>query len=171
MPSEIKARIPKITRLLQDVEGHLDTEEPTMQSLEYAKKIIFSPADSVSKMQSFDDSFNGLIASDLPLDSTPTGKHVLKVYMDNQLDLQQSEWEKYEETFNTLDAKLTETEELLFITQQERDSFQKELELLRQSLNSNTKTNDDDLQLELESTRYRLADLECEFDKLSEVHF
>lgn len=162
----MRDRIPKITQLLQNVEGHLETEDVSIQSLNYAKKIIFSPADSVSKMQSFDDSFNSFVGSDVPIDSTPTGKHVLKVYMNNQLDLQQSEWEKYEEAFNTLDVKLTETEEQLSLVTEERDSLRKELENFRQSTDTADYNN---LVLELENTKSRLADLEGEYDKLSEV--
>jgi DNA repair exonuclease SbcCD ATPase subunit len=175
IPLNIKGRIPKITRLLQDVEGHLEAEDSASLPLDYAKKIIFSPADSVSKLKSFDDSFTADADSDLPIDAgTPTGKHVLKVYMNNQLELQQSEWEKYEEAFNTLDEKLAETENQLQVVTEERDSLLQQLQESRQNLSdqqSAAATDETITQLmrELESTKTKLMDLESEYDKLSEV--
>jgi hypothetical protein len=172
IPNGIKDRIPKIARLLQDVEEHLENEDASAGLLDnYAKKIVFSPADSVSKMRSFDDSFNsggggqGLRdrelmegdISDLPvLDGTPSGKNVLKVYMNNQLELQASEWEKYEEAFNSLD------EELQAVTH-ERDTLREELARLSGLGLS------EDLLIDFENNKIKLSDLESEYDKLSEV--
>lgn len=53
---------------------------------------------------------------------------MLKVYMKNQLDLQESEWETYEETFNAIAEKLEETEEQLEKVTMERDALLEEKE-------------------------------------------
>jgi hypothetical protein len=165
MPNGIKGRIPKITRLLQDVEDHLENEDAAASSSSalYAKKIIFSPtADSISKIQSFDDSFNSsgagdgdrqgtmrsLLEGDLPvLEGTPSGKQVLKVYMNNQLELQQSEWESYEAAFDSLDR------ELQSVTI-ERDS-------LREELAEQNSVSEDLL--------IKFKELESDYEQLSEV--
>jgi hypothetical protein len=80
--------------------------------LDYAKKIIFSP-----KKGEANDDGDMLTNSKL----TPSGKEVLKVYMRNQLDLQESEWESYEETINTISDKLEETQKDLEEITQERN--------------------------------------------------
>ena len=150
--------------MLQDIEGHLEAEDVGSLPLDYAKKILFSPADSVSKLKSFDESFNA--DSDLPLDSgTPTGKHVLKVYMNNQLELQQSEWERYEEAFNTLDDKLAETTEQLRVMTDERDQLLQQLREPRENQHDHI----NQLLRDLESANAKRVELESEYDKLSEV--
>ena len=55
-------------------------------------------------------------------------KDILKVYMRNQLDLQESEWEQYEATVNELAAQLELAQEELAAAQTERDGLQEEVE-------------------------------------------
>jgi hypothetical protein len=88
-------------------------------SRQHPKKILFSPASG----NPGDD--------DLPIDmgengssaGSPNTKDVLKVYMKNQLDLQESEWETYEETFNAIAEKLEDVEDQLANMTEERDAL------------------------------------------------
>lgn len=86
-----------------------------------SKKIIFSPSSSKGEHSFGTPNATGANSSS----STPASntKEVLKVYMKNQLDLQESEWEAYEETFNHICEQLDEAQNALAVVTAERDEL------------------------------------------------
>lgn len=101
----------------QDAEVHLEAEVDVVYSR--PKKIVFSPASGNAADDDLPINRSGTISPT----GSPHTKDVLKVYMKNQLDLQESEWESYEETFNAIAEKLEDVEEQLANMTEERDNL------------------------------------------------
>jgi chromosome segregation ATPase len=105
---------------LEEKNSLISTLEASLAKASTARPSDISHSESLS--QSRDDS--------MILPSTPGGdvndKDVLKVYMKNQLELQETEWEQYEETINGLAEQLEGTQDQLSAVQTEKDAIEQE---------------------------------------------
>jgi hypothetical protein len=118
---ELSVRLGKISDMLYGVRTQLIQTSSALKE-QNSQKLDFSPYSNGSSSAHDDDS-SGLVKS-------PRKSDVLKTYMRNQLELQESEWENYEETINNLanqlESKIQEVEsrdEIITRLTEERDDL------------------------------------------------
>eukprot|EP01041_Mallomonas_annulata_P002275 gene2275-4425_t len=164
----LRERTQHISNLLQGVEDRLTTTSNHDEKFSHtASRIAFSPT-----MTAMEGEESSTSTSAMKLRSRSSRGHensVLKVYMKNQLELQEAEWESYEETVNSLAEQLEQRDDELQVVKKERDELVEAVETSSSQviqLEARLKDLESNLSMELENKLSSNASVHTETEKI-----